>query len=124
MENKTKEHIIDLGLALIQQKGFSSFSYDDIAKRLGITKAAIHYYFESKEDLGIAVCERAEKTMRYYYERNMENIKKHTETPWSYIENILSMIGENENCPITSLQSDYENLSERFREKIKYISKL
>lgn len=118
------KNIVDLALTFIRKRGFSSFSYDDIAKRLGITKAAIHYHFESKEDLGIAVCEKIEKAMLIIYEQNLAKIKNHTGTPWNYMESMLSTIGENENCPISSMQSDYENLTERFRKKIKDISNL
>lgn len=57
MENRKKQ-IVDLALKLIQQKGFVAFSYDDISKQLGVTKASIHYHFEKKEDLGVAVTER------------------------------------------------------------------
>lgn len=124
MEKKTKDRIVDLALTFIQQKGFSSFSYDDIAKCLGITKAAIHYYFEGKEDLGVAVCEKIEKILWDFYEQTLEDIKNNAGTPWGYIESMLGIIGRNENCPISSLQFDYDNLSEKFREKIKNISEL
>ena len=54
----TAEQILDLAEALIQTRGYSAFSYQDIADRLGIRKASIHYHFPSKTDLGIAVVDR------------------------------------------------------------------
>jgi len=54
----TAEHILDLAETLIQTRGFSAFSYQDIADSLGIRKASIHYHFPSKTDLGIAVIDR------------------------------------------------------------------
>jgi TetR/AcrR family transcriptional repressor of nem operon len=54
----TAEQILDLAEALIQTRGYSAFSYQDIADRLGIRKASIHYHFPSKTDLGTAVVDR------------------------------------------------------------------
>src|SRR5882672_12243087 len=54
----TGEQILDLAEALIQTRGYSAFSYQDISDALGIRKASIHYHFPSKTDLGIAVVDR------------------------------------------------------------------
>ena len=56
--SETAGKILDLAEMLIQTRGYSAFSYQDIADALGVTKASIHYHFESKTDLGIAVIER------------------------------------------------------------------
>jgi len=54
----TAEQILDRAETLIQTRGYSAFSYQDIADSLGIRKASIHYHFPSKTDLGIAVVDR------------------------------------------------------------------
>jgi len=54
----TAEQILDLAETLIQTRGYSAFSYQDISDSLGIRKASIHYHFPSKADLGIAVIDR------------------------------------------------------------------
>ena len=56
--SETAEHILDLAETLIQTRGYSAFSYQDIADSLGIRKASIHYHFASKADLGVAVVNR------------------------------------------------------------------
>ena len=43
---------------LVQVRGFNGFSYADIAAELQITKAALHYHFASKADLGEALITR------------------------------------------------------------------
>jgi TetR/AcrR family transcriptional regulator, transcriptional repressor for nem operon len=54
----TAEQILGLAEKLIQTRGYSAFSYQDIADSLGIRKASIHYHFPSKTDLGVAVVDR------------------------------------------------------------------
>jgi TetR/AcrR family transcriptional repressor of nem operon len=56
--SETAERILDVAETLIQTRGYSAFSYQDIADGLGIRKASIHYHFPSKTDLGIAVVDR------------------------------------------------------------------
>jgi TetR/AcrR family transcriptional regulator, transcriptional repressor for nem operon len=56
--SETAGQILDLAQALIQTRGYSAFSYQDIAEQLGIRKASIHYHFPSKADLGAAVIDR------------------------------------------------------------------
>src|SRR5689334_12550955 len=56
--SETSEQILDLAETLIQTRGYSAFSYQDIADALGIRKASIHYHFPSKTELGIAVIDR------------------------------------------------------------------
>jgi TetR/AcrR family transcriptional regulator, transcriptional repressor for nem operon len=55
---ETADEILDVAETLIQTRGYSAFSYQDIADALGIHKASIHYHFASKTDLGVAVVDR------------------------------------------------------------------
>ncbi len=54
----TATQILDVAERLAQVRGFNGFSYADIAAELGITKAALHYHFASKADLGEALIGR------------------------------------------------------------------
>jgi len=47
----TKTDILDAGEALMKRAGYSGFSYADVAKRVNIRKASLHYHFPSKGDL-------------------------------------------------------------------------
>ena len=52
--------ILDVAERLAQTRGYNGFSYADIAAKLGVTKAGLHYHFPSKEALGRALIERYE----------------------------------------------------------------
>lgn len=54
----TAERILDVAETLIQTRGYSAFSYQDVADAVGIRKASIHHHFPTKEALGIAVIDR------------------------------------------------------------------
>jgi TetR/AcrR family transcriptional repressor of nem operon len=42
----------------VQVRGFNAFSYADVAAKLGITKASLHYHFPGKAGLGRALVQR------------------------------------------------------------------
>ena len=50
--------ILDVAERLVQQRGFNGFSYADIAAELHVTKAALHYHFPGKAELGEALIAR------------------------------------------------------------------
>ncbi len=54
----TPGRILDVAERLVQERGFNGFSYADVAKELAISKAALHYHFPGKAELGEALVER------------------------------------------------------------------
>jgi TetR/AcrR family transcriptional regulator, transcriptional repressor for nem operon len=123
MENRKKQ-IIDLAIKLVQQKGYVGFSYDDISKKLGVTKASIHYHFEKKEDLGVAITDRITKSLQNF----LLSIKDSSDSAEEKLKQFLQQHAERfactEICPISSLQTDYESLPYIVQNKIKEVSKL
>lgn len=54
----TRDRILDVSQRLIQARGFSAFSYADIAAEIGIRKASIHHHFATKAELAVALMVR------------------------------------------------------------------
>jgi TetR/AcrR family transcriptional regulator, transcriptional repressor for nem operon len=54
----TKERLLDTAQALMQTRGYSGFSFQDLAREIGIRTASIHYYFPTKPDLGKILVKR------------------------------------------------------------------
>ena len=53
--NSTRERILDVALDLFVTQGYDGTSLRQIAEQLGVTKAALYYHFESKEDILLAL---------------------------------------------------------------------
>ncbi|NBD22986.1 TetR/AcrR family transcriptional regulator [Paenibacillus glycinis] len=123
MENR-KSEIISFAKSLIQQKGYAAFSYDDISKHFGITKASIHYHFEKKEDLGLAVLNRLHLRLTEF----SASIATSRESLEKKLDRFYRLQSEkfaaNEICPVSALQTDFELLPERMRVKMQEISRL
>lgn len=52
---KTRARILSSALALFVKKGYERTTFTDIAARLKMTKGAVYWHFETKEDLLIAL---------------------------------------------------------------------
>jgi AcrR family transcriptional regulator len=46
-----KQELLDTALQLFEQNGYENTSINDIIKKVGVTKGAFYYYFQSKEDI-------------------------------------------------------------------------
>jgi AcrR family transcriptional regulator len=54
-KSDTRQRILNVALDLFTEQGYDGTSLREIAAQLGVTKAAIYYHFESKEDILMAL---------------------------------------------------------------------
>jgi AcrR family transcriptional regulator len=54
---RTREHLLQAAFREVYRSGYQSASIDTILSEAGVTKGALYYHFDSKEDLGHAVVE-------------------------------------------------------------------
>ena len=95
MANTTKtndtskaDEILEVGQELIQTVGYDGFSYRDIADRVGIKSASVHYYFPAKTDLAEAVAEQ----YRTEFAETVREISANTTGALERLEEFLSLI--------------------------------
>lgn len=53
--NDTRNHIIQTGANLIEQKGFGATGINAVLTTAGVPKGSFYHYFSSKDDFGLAV---------------------------------------------------------------------
>ncbi|SEW43454.1 transcriptional regulator, TetR family [Chitinophaga sp. YR573] len=116
----TKERIIELADRLIRTRGFNAFSYKDISDPLEIKNAAVHYYFPSKTDLGIAVINQEIEKLainKLYWATFPEN-----EQLQFFFDVFYQRSKQGYICLMGSLSPDYETLSAAMQEKVQHMS--
>ncbi len=55
MTLNTRETLLQKAEILIRTRGYSAFSFADLAEHTQMTKASVHYHFPSKEDLMVTL---------------------------------------------------------------------
>jgi len=68
----TREKIIQIAQEAIATRGYSAFSFRELATELGIKSASIHYYFPTKTQLGVEVARRYRGQLQQAFD-NIEN---------------------------------------------------
>ena len=56
---RTKARVLETATQLINEKGFSNTSINDIIQATGVKKGNLYFHFPGKEELGLAVFEGA-----------------------------------------------------------------
>ena len=113
----TREAILDLAEDLLQSRSFNSFSYQDIAREIGIRKASVHYHFPGKEDLGVALVERARRRAGAWSSRLVELNTSPEEMLAAYFELQEEILRHGSKiCVQGILAAEFNALPERVKE--------
>ncbi len=118
----TKEQILNVTEELVLSKGFNAFSFADIADRLGIKKASVHYHFASKEQLGQSLVKYHLINIR----QGLAASKK--ETPEERLHGFLSLYAtrkqNNQVCLVGTLSTDLMTLGESMQQELSTLASL
>lgn len=112
----TATKILDLAEQLAQRRGFAGFSYADIAARLGITKASLHYHFPSKAGLGCALIERYQTVFDRALNAISSDARANASTKLRrYVALYEDVMVRDRMCLCGMLAAEYETLPEQMQ---------
>ena len=122
MTGNRKQQILEKAAELMQTRAFTAFSYQDIADRLGITKAAIHSHYRTKEMLGNALLEKYFEEAKDFY----SEAESRGDGAWDKFDAFMAglvskIIDENKVCPVTVLQVEHNVIQESMQRGISKI---
>lgn len=61
-----KKEFVRAAEALFMEKGFEKTSIDDVVERMGVAKGLFYYYFDSKEDLVMAIVDNLHEEIKTF----------------------------------------------------------
>lgn len=113
-----------MGTELIQQVGYHAFSYADIAKKLEIRNAAVHYHFPAKADLYESIVD----AHIHNYTRIGQEMALAAIPAKAKLEKIFgrytNLVDCDRICIIGAIASDYKTLPEKVRDKVSTLVQL
>lgn len=114
-----KPQILDVASELLQTRSFTSFSYQDLSDRLGISKASVHHHFASKEDLLLALTARYRVRQR----KRLDELDRQYAHPVDRLDGYLAAMAQVANagtkiCPLGALQAEFNVIPEAVRADI------
>lgn len=119
---ETRKAILDVAENLLQRLGYNAFSYQHISDQLGIKKAAIHYHFASKGDLGVALIQR----YRARFSQMIADGETQYPHPWQrlkvYLEVRLDyLLSDGKICPGGILGAEFQSLPAAMQQETQYM---
>ena len=120
MTTNTREQFIDYSADLLRARGFSGFSFLDIAREFGIKKASVHHHFPKKVDLGLALCDWTQA----WLEQGLAHFEAKGTSNWNKLERYFKAaqkhtLNEQLMCPISAFHNDLPVLDDSIRERLK-----
>ena len=110
-----KEEIVKRALNDFMQYGFKTFTMDDLASKMGISKKTLYEHFPSKNDL-------VEAVLDYALDMSCKNVEAFVQGDGSVIENVYrnqkkvkEIFNINSDRPIWELQKYYPKTYERMK---------
>jgi TetR/AcrR family transcriptional regulator, transcriptional repressor for nem operon len=104
--------ILDVAERLAQVRGFNGFSYADVAAELSITKAALHYHYPGKAELGEALVERYSTRFAGALREAEEQRPDAPGRLGAYAKLYLDVLRDQRMCLCGMMAAEYETLPE------------
>ncbi len=114
----TAEKALDIAERLVQVRGFNGVSYADVAAELGITKAALHYHFASKAELGTALITRYTTRFEAALAEIDQRINDAPAKISAYAGIYLNVVRQQRMCLCGMLAAEYQTLPTSMRDAV------
>ncbi|MEH6448531.1 MAG: TetR/AcrR family transcriptional regulator [Oleispira sp.] len=116
----TRQQIVEYSADMLRANGFEGFSYLDISRHLGITKASVHHHFPKKVDLGLALCDWTQD----WFEQGLSHFDAKGTSNWNKLERYVRAamkhsLNEQKLCPISAFYSDLNKLPDSIKKRVK-----
>ncbi len=117
-ESTTAERILDIAEELVQVRGYNAFSYADVAARLHVTAANLHYHFGSKAQLGTALVSRYTARFMDALSRIDESLSDAPAKLTAYASLYTDVLKDNRLCLCGMLAAEYQTLPDQMRDAV------
>ena len=122
MANDTREKILRCGGEIIHLKGFSATGLQEILAAAQVPKGSFYFYFQSKEDFGLALIDYyrqqlAEQVAPILNNRMLSPLQRLDEFFQSF-RNQFAREGFIRGCPLGNLVQELGDVHPAFREKL------
>lgn len=116
----TKAELAKVAMEMIQTRGYHAFSYQDLAERLNIRKASIHYHFPTKEDLAVELLGRSKVRFADWRARLATRGELSAETKLEAYVDYFADVSANctRVCPCGTLASEWTALPEKLQKAV------
>ena len=119
--HETKRRLLDTGLALLLERGYSGLSIQDLLDRTGVPKGSFYHHFRNKEDMALQAVERYTSLGHQLLDACLaEDGRGALDRLRGFFEKLGQFYGTQGylGCLLGALGQELSGVSEKFRRKI------
>ena len=121
----TRDALIQCGMELLTEQGFSSTGIDQILKKVNVPKGSFYHYFENKEAYGYVVIEHYSSYFSHKLNKHLLNEKlpalQRLESFMQDAMHGMERFDYKRGCLIGNLSQEFGCSHEHFREKLEAV---
>jgi len=117
-ESGTAGRVLDVAEGLLQVQGYNGFSYADVAEELGITRAALHYHYRGKAELGEALILRYADRFRVALAELDRTAPDAVAKLTGYVDLYAEVLERHRMCLCGMLAAEYQTLPPGMRREV------
>ncbi len=95
-KQRTRQAILDAALRLLKDRAFAGLSLREVTKEAGIVPTAFYRHFDAMDDLGIALVERAMRSLRTMIREARQNPATYDDAIRSSVHTLQTHVRANE----------------------------
>lgn len=112
----TKEKLMEVARRMVQDRGYNSLSFRDLADAVGVKSASVHYHFPTKGNLGAALARRYTEDGANYLNGVLEESKDEKTRFKKYTDIFRSaLVNDNRMCLCGIMAAEYSDLPEEVK---------
>lgn len=114
----TRSTLLTKAEAIVRGRGYSGFSYADLADAVGIRKASIHHHFRTKTDLALALLEAYSARYADALDGILAESHDGVARILAYSDLYLGGVEQGLGCLCAALASEHDTLPPQLRENL------
>jgi TetR/AcrR family transcriptional repressor of nem operon len=115
----TKEKLMEVARRMVQDRGYTSLSFRDLAEAVGVKSASVHYYFPTKGNLGAALARRYTEDGALYLEGILKESKDEKARFKKYTDIFrAALVNENRMCLCGIMAAEYSDLPDEVKREV------
>ena len=111
----TRATLLTKAEALVRGRGYSGFSYADLADAVGIRKASIHHHFPTKTDLALALLDSYSERYADALDGILASSQNGVDRVLAYSDLYLGGVEQGLGCLCAALASEHDTLPPQLR---------
>ncbi len=122
----TRDFILQKVAPIFNKKGYAGTSLSDLTETTGLTKGAIYFYFQNKQELAVEAFKLNVKKVTLPLAVQLSqcaNSLEKLQALTNYYRDYYTIIADNGGCPILNMGADSNNINPALFDTVKKVSK-